>query len=115
MSRPKGKKSPQASLELKLEVIKKHYEENKTFRELEIIYPYSYATIRKWCLEFEIYGEKALISKTGRQSNKGPRTNNLDPNLKEIAILRKKLKDKEMEIEVLKKLNEFMEKLEKSK
>lgn len=109
MSRTKGSFSKHATPDTKLEIVNKHFDEGKTFRELEFEYPYSYAAIRKWCLDYEIHGKEGLISNTGKGGNNGIRINNKDPKNQEIAKLRKDLKKKEMEIAFLKKLNELME------
>ncbi|WP_339029627.1 hypothetical protein [Spiroplasma endosymbiont of Cantharis nigra] len=110
MSNVTGNKSNILSIKQKQELVNRHYNENRTFRELSIEYGVSYSTARNLCINYKIYGAECLISKTGKHNkHSSVRPNSLDPKDKELAILKKKIKWLEMENEVIKKFNEMME------
>ncbi|WP_200859577.1 hypothetical protein [Spiroplasma apis] len=71
----------------------------------------SYSTVRRMCVDWEVFGDESLISKTGKNNKHNGKIiiNPKDPKDKNIAELNKKLKWLEMENEVLKKFNELME------
>jgi len=86
---------------------------NKDFslRELSNKYKISYSAARSICLKYEIYGEASLYKTSGNftKNRNEKRINSLDPKDKEIALLKKKIKDLEMETDLLKKLNELLD------
>ncbi|WP_339033461.1 hypothetical protein [Spiroplasma endosymbiont of Cantharis rufa] len=110
MSNVTGNKSNILSIKQKQELVNRHYNENRTFREQSIEYGVSYSTARNLCINYKIYGAESLISRTGKHNkHSSVRPNSLDPKDKELAILKKKIKWLEMENEVIKKFNEMME------
>ncbi|MGL5268733.1 MAG: hypothetical protein ACRC8P_03080 [Spiroplasma sp.] len=55
-------------------------------------------------------GESTLVSQTGKTNGQKFKAINLDSKDREIAKLRKQLKEKELENEILKKFDEWMKK-----
>ncbi|QGS51983.1 hypothetical protein [Spiroplasma tabanidicola] len=115
MANLKGNKSNILDFDTKKELINKYFKQNLSFRDLSKTYNISYSTVRRMCLDWEVYGDESLISKTGKHNkhNGKIRTNSKDPKDKKIAELNKKIKWLEMENEVLKKFNELMDDSEK--
>lgn len=113
MSNIKGNKSIILSAQEKEKIVKEHFEKEMTFSQLSRKYKISYSAIRKWCLDYEIYGFVALESQTGKSNTnqkgiKKPSTRSLDPKDREIAMLKKQLKQANMENDILKKFDELM-------
>jgi hypothetical protein len=92
------------------------------WKELGAKYNVSYSRARIWALGYQENGEQFLkdIStrkgqRAGISKGKTYRNNNINPDKREIAKLRKELKEKEMEIEILKKWNDFVEDIDNDK
>ncbi len=115
MANLKGNKSNILNFETKKELIIKHFDQNLSYKDLSKMYNISYSTVRRMCVDWEVFGDESLISKTGKHNkhNGMIRINSKDPKDKKIAELNKKLKWLEMENEVLKKFNELVEDSEK--
>ncbi len=111
MANLKGNKSNILNFDTKKELIIKHFDKNLSYKDLSKMYNISYSTARRMCMDWEVFGDESLISKTGKHNkhNGKIRNNSKDPKDKKIAELNKKLKWLEMENEVLKKFNELME------
>lgn len=115
MSNIKNNKSNMKSFEEKLEIAKDWSQNQQPWKILGKKYNVSYSSARKWALGYEEHGEQYLIDISSRKgqssgiSKNSYRINNIDPNKREIAKLKKELKEKELEIQILKKFNDFMD------
>ncbi|AHB36323.1 helix-turn-helix domain-containing protein [Spiroplasma apis] len=105
MANLKGNKSNILNFETKKELIIKHFDKNLSYKDLSKMYNISYSTVRRMCVDWEVFGDESLTSKTGKHNkhNGKIRINSKDPKDKKIAELNKKLKWLEMENEVFKK------------
>ncbi|ATZ21302.1 helix-turn-helix domain-containing protein [Mesoplasma tabanidae] len=120
MANIKGNKSIILSTQEKEIIVKEHFEKEMTFSQFSKKYNVSYSAIRKWCLDYEIYGLSALESQTGKMNvkQKGkakPSSRSLDPKDREIAMLKKQLKQANMERDIWKKFDELMRESQKKK
>ncbi|WP_342268905.1 hypothetical protein [Spiroplasma endosymbiont of Aspidapion aeneum] len=67
-----------------------NFDQGLTFRVLAEKNDVSYHAVRRWCLGYEIYGEKALENNTGKFKNMGIKLITIkDPKHIEIARLNK--------------------------
>ncbi|WP_026389114.1 hypothetical protein [[Acholeplasma] multilocale] len=66
MANFKGNKSNILSTSVKLQMVKERFENNVSLVDLSKKYRVSYSTVRKNCYNYLLFGEEALISKTGR-------------------------------------------------
>ncbi|WP_342269436.1 hypothetical protein [Spiroplasma endosymbiont of Aspidapion aeneum] len=97
-------------------IVKQHFDQGLTFRVLAEKNDVSYHAVRRWCLDYEIYGEKALENNTGKFKNMGIKLTTIKgPKDIEIARLNKQRKKKELELEILKKFDEMMRNLYQKK
>ncbi len=95
-------------------MINDHFNKNLSFSELSKKYQISYSTARRNCLDYQEYGEEVLKKTSGNWINhKHERNNSIDKKDREIAKLRKQLKEKELETEILKKLQALIQKVKK--
>jgi transposase len=122
MSNKKGTKSNMKSFEEKLKIAQDWNQNPIPWKELGAKYNVSYSRARIWALGYQENGEQFLkdIStrkgqRAGISKGKTYRNNNINPDKREIAKLRKELKEKEMEIEILKKWNDFVEDIDNDK
>ena len=91
-------------------MINDHFNKNLSFSDLSKKYQISYSTARRNCLDYEQYGEKVLKQTSGNWTNhKHERKNSVDNKDRKIAKLRKQLKEKELETEILKKLHTLIQ------
>lgn len=99
MSNIKGTKRNNLSFETKKQMINDHFSKNL-----------SYSAVRKNYLNYQQYGENSLKKTSGNLTNhKHERNNSIDKKDREIAKLRKQLKEKELETEILKKLQTLIQ------
>lgn len=110
MSNIKGTKRNNLSFETKKQMVSDHFNKNLSFSELSKKYQISYSTTRKNCLNYQEYGEDVLKKRSDNWTNhKSERNNSLDKKDREIAKLRKQLNEKELETEILKKLQTLIQ------
>ncbi|QGS51536.1 hypothetical protein [Spiroplasma tabanidicola] len=81
MANHKGNKSTILDLNAKKDHVNKHFNEHISYKELSMIYNISYSAARRMCIDWEIYGEAVLISKTGKHNkhNGKVKINSKDP------------------------------------
>lgn len=116
MANKPGTKFNMKSYEEKLEIAKDWNRDPIPWKKLAAKYNVSYSQARIWALGYQEHGEEFLKNiSTRKGQGKGVsktdvfKINSIDPDKREIARLRKELKEKEMEIEILKKWNDFVE------
>ncbi|QBQ07817.1 hypothetical protein SGLAD_v1c06180 [Spiroplasma gladiatoris] len=68
MANLKGNKSNIIDFDTKKELINKYFKQNLSFRDLSKAYNISYSTVRRMSLDWVVYGDESLISKTGKHN-----------------------------------------------
>ncbi|WP_339030432.1 helix-turn-helix domain-containing protein [Spiroplasma endosymbiont of Cantharis nigra] len=119
MANFKGNKSNMVSLETKIEVAKDWAINQQSWKKLAKKHNVSYSAARKWALGYEEYGIEYLKKISSRKGQTaGIKKIDIElknsPFKKEIMELKKKNKLLEMENEILKKFNQFLEDSEKN-
>lgn len=94
------------TVEERREIVKYCIEHNRNYKETAGIYDVSYSQVYSWVKKYDANGEEALTDKRGRHKT-DDEVDELELLRRENARLKRKLEEKDMLAELLKKVQEF--------
>lgn len=94
------------TIEERKEIVKYCIEHNRNYKEAASLYNVSYSQVYAWVKKYDDVGEEGLIDKRGHHK-KEEELDELERLRRENIRLKKKLEEKNMVVELLKKVKEF--------
>lgn len=94
------------TIEERREIVKYCIEHNRNYKETASIYDVSYSQVYSWVKKYDANGEEALTDKRGHHKT-DDEIDELELLRRENARLKRKLKEKDMLAELLKKVQEL--------
>jgi len=94
------------SIEERKEIVEYCIEHNRNHKETACIYGVSYSQVYSWVKKYDAYGEDALTDKRGRHKS-DDEVDELERLRRENIRLKRRLQEKDMLTELLKKVQEF--------
>ena len=94
------------SIEERKEIVKYCIEHGRDYKNTASIYDVSYSQVYSWVKKYDSDGDEGLIDKRGRHK-KDDEVDELERLRRENARLKRKLEEKDMLTELLKKVQEF--------
>ena len=94
------------TIEEKKEIVKYCLEHNRNYKETASIYEVSYNQVYSWVKKYDDKGENGLLDKRGHHKT-DDEVDELEKLRRENLRLKYQLKEKDMVVELLKKVKEF--------
>lgn len=94
------------TIEERKEIVKYCIEHNRNYKEAASLYDISYSQVYSWVKKYDDIGEEGLIDRRGYHK-KDEELDELEKLRRENIRLKKKLEERDMVIELLKKVKEF--------
>ena len=94
------------TIEERKEIVEYCLKHNRDYKETSCIYAVSYSQVYSWVKKYEAYGEESLSDKRGRQKT-DDEVDELELLRRENLRLKRQLEEKDMVVELLKKVKEF--------
>lgn len=94
------------TIEERKEIVKYCIEHNRNYKEAASLYDISYSQVYSWVKKYDDIGEEGLIDRRGHHK-KDEELDELEKLRRENIRLKKKLEERDMMLELLKKVKEF--------
>ncbi|MGC4018750.1 MAG: helix-turn-helix domain-containing protein [Muricomes sp.] len=94
------------TIEERKEIVEYCLKHNRDYKETSSIYAVSYSQVYSWVKKYEAYGEESLSDKRGRHKT-DDEVDELELLRRENLRLKRQLEEKDMVVELLKKVKEF--------
>lgn len=94
------------TIEERKEIVKYCIENNKNYKQTASLYDVSYSQVYTWVKKYDVDAEEALIDKRGHHKT-NEQVDEIEKLRRENSRLKKQLEEKDMLVELLKKVKEL--------